>query len=507
MASLTPEGGVVIEGELAGKLDGFRFTADASAEGVHLRTIRNAAFQALQSEIEARAFRFERHARIDDGKIIAIDEDGTIRWEGMAVARLLAGHDVMSPRIELLADPELLSAQTEIAVREAVDGWLARRIRAVFEPLLALQASPEIEGPSKGLAFQLTEAMGVLARSHVVDLLKGIEQLERGKLRKLGVRFGERHIFMPGMLKPAVTALKLRLWRAAKGITQSLPVPNPGLSSAPAQADVPEGFYNIIGYEVCGPRAIRIDMLERLMVQLRQKNIGGGFPLTAALWSPVGCSVGDFEGVMRALGYAPQPSRTAAPTPEVLPEAETETETPKGPAEIVEGISETFEAPNDAAPIEMAGEDAASAEEPQSGNAGGPVEPIPAPGAPVVLWKFQPRRERQHNPRNKQARRPQSETIKLSAPSNAPENESAPSKRRAGGKTARPRNTVSIKLAQAPANTGSPGAPKPTGSRAPSKKLPARERSEPRKPPEKAIDPDSPFAKLQALKERMQKSS
>ena len=44
-----------------------------------------------KSEIGARAFRLDRHARIDDGKIIAIGDDGLIRWEGMIVARLARG--------------------------------------------------------------------------------------------------------------------------------------------------------------------------------------------------------------------------------------------------------------------------------------------------------------------------------------------------------------------------------------------------------------------------------
>src|SRR5205085_5352028 len=52
-------GAVLIAGEAVGKLDGFRFTPDPRAEGVHGRTLRAAAIKALEGEFNARAQRLE----------------------------------------------------------------------------------------------------------------------------------------------------------------------------------------------------------------------------------------------------------------------------------------------------------------------------------------------------------------------------------------------------------------------------------------------------------------
>lgn len=501
MASLNSSGDVLVEGQFVGRLDGFRFEVDPQAHGVHSGTLRNAAYQALQGEIAARAFRLDRHARIDEGKIIAIDDEGQIRWEGMAVARLSAGHDVLSPKIDLLADPDLLSGQPAVSLRESLEAWLARHIATVLEPLVALKKAEGLDGMTRGLAFQLAEAMGILPRAQVAGDVKGLDQTERGKLRKLGVRFGEWHIYLPALIKPGPTVMKLKLWRIANPQLQGengwqLQPPGAGLSSVPVDPAAPQGFYNIVGFEPCGPRAVRIDMLDRLVGQLRKVNNPRGFPLTPDLWSPVGCGVEDFEGVIRALGYVP-----VEPAPEVAdaaqtgkPEAETESPEPEiaepgaeaqhvadnapsvaaeaplaAVSEAQDGLTaETAEpaetdlaAPADSA-IEAAPAAAADAESADTA----PSESVPQESAeapkPATLWRFKPK------PQNRRSgRRGKPRTGQQQAKSGQPS--------RRGKQTG-----------------GATGAKQATGPGKGGRKRAAR-----------PVDPDSPFAALQALKDRM----
>ena len=308
MASLTPDGDVLVEDQFVGKLKGFRLEVDPQVSGAESKMLRTAAHQALQGEMAARAFRLERHARIDEGKIITVDPEGRILWENQPVARLLPGHDMVSPRIDMIADQELLSDQAIASLIEALGAWLARHIARVLEPLVQLRAADGLDGLSRGFAFQLAEAMGALRREAVAATVKELDQTERGKLRKLGVRFGERHIYLPALIKPAAAALKLSLWRvvhqpALDAAARAVVAPGPGLSSVPADPQAAEDFYLTAGFEVCGPRAVRIDMLDRLVAQLRALNSDGPFPLTASLWSPVGCGVEDFEAVIQTLGY------------------------------------------------------------------------------------------------------------------------------------------------------------------------------------------------------------
>ena len=94
----------------------------------------------------------------------------------------------------------------------------------------------------------------------------------------------------------------------------------PGLTSVAADPALPEAFYRAAGYHVCGPRAVRIDMLERLadlirpLLAWRPSDGGrdappkgatgdGGFTVTPEMMSILGCSPDELGGVLKALGF------------------------------------------------------------------------------------------------------------------------------------------------------------------------------------------------------------
>ena len=89
------------------------------------------------------------------------------------------------------------------------------------------------------------------------------------------MRFGAFNIYFPALLKPASAELALTLWALKEGAAHGLDLealpepPRPGLTSLPVDKAVPEAFYRVAGFHVCGPRAVRIDMLERLADQIR----------------------------------------------------------------------------------------------------------------------------------------------------------------------------------------------------------------------------------------------
>ena len=63
------------------------------------------------------------------------------------------------------------------------------------------------------------------------DDVKALGQEERALLRKHGVRFGQHNIFMPLLLKPAPTRLRLILWSLWEGFEVFPEAPPPGLLS------------------------------------------------------------------------------------------------------------------------------------------------------------------------------------------------------------------------------------------------------------------------------------
>ena len=105
--------------------------------------------------------------------------------------------------------------------------------------------------------------------------VKGLDQPARATLRKYGVRFGAYHIYVPALLKPAPRALATQLWALkhegpdAKGVGDLLHLAASGRTSIPVDNETPKPLYRTAGYRVCGERAVRVDILERLADLIR----------------------------------------------------------------------------------------------------------------------------------------------------------------------------------------------------------------------------------------------
>src|SRR6478736_4334213 len=200
-------GEVIVEGHAIGRLDGFTFAPDAAEAGSDAKALQAAAQQVLASEIDARATKLA--AAPDDQFVLT--SDGTIRWTGDAVAKLVAADDALHPRIRIIADDHPAGASRE-AVQTRLDLWLKTHIEKLLGPLLGLAAAEDVTGIARGVAFQLIEALGVLERQKVAEEVKGLDQPARATLRKYGIRFGAYHIYLPALLKPAPRSLAAQLW-------------------------------------------------------------------------------------------------------------------------------------------------------------------------------------------------------------------------------------------------------------------------------------------------------
>ena len=200
-------GEVIVEGHAIGRLDGFTFAPDAAEAGSDAKALQAAAQQVLAGEIDARA---EKLGRAPDDQFV-LTSDGTIRWTGDAVAKLVAADDALHPRIRIIADDRLSGAPRE-AVQTRLDLWLKTHIEKLLGPLFGLHKAEDITGIARGIAFQLIEALGVLERAKISAEMKDLDQPSRATLRKYGVRFGAYHIYFPALLKPAARALASLLW-------------------------------------------------------------------------------------------------------------------------------------------------------------------------------------------------------------------------------------------------------------------------------------------------------
>jgi ATP-dependent RNA helicase SUPV3L1/SUV3 len=359
VAEISPDGQILVENHYVGRLDGFRFSPDTSGDGIHGKAARHAAVNVLARELASRA---EALAAAPE-EAITLGPNGRVVWQDSEIAQIERGEMALKPRLQLLAD-EHLSAPDRERVMARLNAWFAAHLDARLKPLISLSEASDLSGLSRGLAYRLTENLGVLRRDAASEEIKALDQTARGQLRNYGVRFGAFNLYFPVLLKPAPAELLLLLWALYAGREHGidhdhLPArPQQGLTSVPADLSLPEPYWRAAGFYVAGSRAVRIDMLERLSDLIRQRIAwravdggeaapsgatgDGGFRVVPELMSMVGCSGEEFASILRALGFRLERRKSPGGTGAgelAAPEGETagESETPSDalPAEPV----------------------------------------------------------------------------------------------------------------------------------------------------------------------------
>jgi ATP-dependent RNA helicase SUPV3L1/SUV3 len=505
MASVEDDGAIHVEGEFVGHIKGLTFFADVVVMTAEGRSLKQAAQQALQTELAARANALAMTADPE----LKLTRHGIFLWQGNEVGRLSSGDTRFKPRIAVTADDMLTDRS---AVQERLEKFATRHIASLLESLQKLEEGEGFDGMARGIAFRLAEAFGVIRRSDVQDEVKSLSQEDRAKLRAHGVRFGAFTVFIPALLKPAATELRLLLWWLALHPGEAVPIDLPappanGLTSVMVDASRPDGFYSICGYRVCGIRAVRVDMLERLADLIRDRVFwkpripeevrpvgsvdGGGFTVVPDMMSLIGCSGEEFGKILESLDYRSVKkvvSKPVAVAPEAIPELRIETETSE--VEVTsEDVLVEGEVPSESVAVEGGVEvSLAETEGEQIGEV--PVETAPesiivsGPEEITVWWPngtgpFRPRPERKHF-----ARKPEGKTF---AKPHEGQRDGKRHFKRDGHKNADHRNSGD----------------KNSGDR----KFEHR-KGPPPKPErrEKPMDPNSPFAVLAAMKAQMTES-
>lgn len=547
-AKVTPSGDVLVEGQHVGQLNGFRFTPDPAAAGEAAKALNAAAQKALASEIEARAKRVSE--AVDDAFVLA--NDGVIRWLGEPVGKVCAGGHLLEPQVSVLSDDQL-TGQSLALVQRRLGLWLVQHVKKLLGPLIELEKGDELDGTPRGIAFQLGEALGILDRAQVAEEVKGLSQDGRAALRKLGVRFGAYHLYLPALLKPAPRALAAQLYAlkhgggaAAEGLNEVLHLAASGRTSFAARKDISKNLYRAAGFRLCGDRAVRIDILERLADLIRpaanfRPGItpgdpppgaadGDGFTVTVAMTSLAGCSGESFASILRALGYVAERRKgplitmsQSAGGQAAGAAAEAAEREPAGP-----GVSARLQEPapglehaEPAADEPQPGPCPQAAPGPESGEAPLPEPPGHSPGlgeeTSIEVWhprrhfhhprrQSAPDRKRSLEPAKAAARQPGSsaaayrngEAGPLQARTGAPAEAAAPSQ--PGGRRMREE--------RAPRPRAGEAGPSASQSRRPEERRPFGSATQgPRLAKERPPDPNSPFAKLLVLKARLEEKN
>lgn len=233
---------------------------------------------------------------LSDAGEILYRVDASNPLPGTPVARVVKGSSPLSPLVTMEDDLP--------AVQEFLLNWLKGHIATVLEPLVGLVAVDDAPEPVKGICACVFQAMGIVPREELEEFIKDLDPDMRKILREKGIRLGPILVFMPALNKPAAVRLRALLWSLDHGKDLPAAVPHDGIVSTAVDPEkIDPGFYQAIGYPVYGPRAIRIDMLDRVICAVYDGAKEGKFQAKHEMAEWLGSSIEDLYAVLTAMGH------------------------------------------------------------------------------------------------------------------------------------------------------------------------------------------------------------
>ena len=291
---------VIIDNQFIGKINGLKLELDLKKGALEtdIKALKKAARQTIGPELE------KRIREIIDTGIVELKENFKFYWNNFAIGKLIPGKDYLNPNFELIVD-DILEQDQKKKLIIFLNKWLKDKINTVLKSLIDLKDLKQKNTSIKALAYQLYENNGVIKREQVSDYLKDLKQSERAILRKLGVKFGRYHVFLYRLIKPEAVSLRSLLWKNHNQKYLNLKPPKFGLNFLEDNNSKNKNFMLLCGFEKFDNFYVRIDILERLFMQIinfnseKEKEI----KMIPEMLNLLGCNKENFKKLIKNMGY------------------------------------------------------------------------------------------------------------------------------------------------------------------------------------------------------------
>jgi len=291
---------VVIDDQFIGELKGLKLDLYLKAEALDtdIKSLKKAARQSLSSEFQ------NRIKQIISTESIELKDDFKIYWREFPIAKLLPGKDYLKPELNLIID-DMIETIEQKKLQIFLEKWINKKIHLILKNLIDLKNSKDNKSTIRALSYQLYENNGVVKREEVLEYIKVLDQKERKILRDIGVKFGRYHIYLHRLLKPEAVSLRLILWKNFYQKHFDFKPPTFGLNFLESKKLLNKNFMLICGFEKFDNFFVRIDILERLFVQIINSNPEkkNEIKLKPEMLNLLGCSKDNFLILIKKMNY------------------------------------------------------------------------------------------------------------------------------------------------------------------------------------------------------------
>ena len=298
------ENEVIIDGQYMGRLNGMKLELDLKSGSLKtdIKSLRKAARQAIAPEL------MKRVNKIIESGVIKLNDDHKIYWVDNPIAYITRGKNYLNPKLELLVD-EAIDPESKEKLKIYLEKKLNELISSELSNLVNLSKTKFKNNYARALCYQLFENNGVIKREAIHQMMKNISKEDRFSLRKVGVKIGRYHIFLPRMLKPSAVELRVKLWKLYFPEDKKNIIPKFGLNFLKNETKKNNKFLLICGFENFNKFYIRVDILERLFLRIIENTKNGAFKTDSDMINLIGCSKENFFKLLELMEYRSKKSK------------------------------------------------------------------------------------------------------------------------------------------------------------------------------------------------------
>jgi len=232
-----------------------------------------------------------------------INDETFMYWGDEPVGKIKKGMSVYRPTADAL-NSEYLSSEDKLLISAKLQKWLDNEISNTLHPLNK-NLDENMNSEVRAIAFNCLENFGNYPVEKFKDEIKSINQESKIQLSKLGIRVGAKFFFIPHLLKKKPLELCAVLWKIfyENDNDNFLPIPLNGRVSFTSEVNMPNHYWQSIGYINIKKFAFRIDMFEKIFFIARKKLKKGPFLESSDLMNPIGCNSEQLKDILTFCGY------------------------------------------------------------------------------------------------------------------------------------------------------------------------------------------------------------
>jgi ATP-dependent RNA helicase SUPV3L1/SUV3 len=229
-----------------------------------------------------------------------LDAEGRVFDAERPLGHLARGATLLRPEFKLTC--EGLSSGQRLRLSRRMLAWARDLVQEVVGGLREL-GDGDWSAAGRGLVYQLEQNLGSLPARGAGQQISALTSADRGLLRALGVKHHRHLTYAMSSLGPRQRLVRLALTRAfaPRGSAQ-LPALLSRVSFAqPTGLDAE--WLSRVGFVVLGPRAVRIDVADRVRNELDRRARVGAFELPRELAQWLGCVGREVPDLIHPFGY------------------------------------------------------------------------------------------------------------------------------------------------------------------------------------------------------------